>query len=413
MKHHFWKENGDKILTGLLIAAGAILIYFVFMKMGSLWGSVKHLVQIIAPIVSGAVIAYLVAPICNAYERGLYAGIKRLKMFRKDKTRQRVSNALAVAGSMLTLIALIVLFLVMILPQLWQSLVSMFASISTYTDNIITLTKNIFAENAWLEDSLVEFWQNTESYITNFFQSKILPNVDVWITGLSTGVSQTVVFLYNISIGMIVAVYLLASHKLFAAQSIKLLYAVLPPRQAGSVLSRARYADRVFGKFISGKIVESLIIGAIAMVGTHILQMPYAMLISVVIGITNIVPFFGPIIGAIPCIFITLIVDPLKALYLLIFIMVLQQVDGNIIGPKILGESTGLSGFWILFSILLFGGLFGVLGMLIGVPLFAVIYSIVGDWIRARLQKKHLPSQTESYLDFAETDVSEDSSYLD
>ena len=413
MKHHFWKENGDKILTGLLIAAGAILIYFVFMKMGSLWGSVKHLVQIIAPIVSGAVIAYLVAPICNAYERGLYAGIKRLKMFRKDKTRQRVSNALAVAGSMLTLIALIVLFLVMILPQLWQSLVSMFASISTYTDNIITLTKNIFAENAWLEDSLVEFWQNTESYITNFFQSKILPNVDVWITGLSTGVSQTVVFLYNISIGMIVAVYLLASRKLFAAQSIKLLYAVLPPRQAGSVLSRARYADRVFGKFISGKIVESLIIGAIAMVGTHILQMPYAMLISVVIGITNIVPFFGPIIGAIPCIFITLIVDPLKALYLLIFIMVLQQVDGNIIGPKILGESTGLSGFWILFSILLFGGLFGVLGMLIGVPLFAVIYSIVGDWIRARLQKKHLPSQTESYLDFAETDVSEDSSYLD
>lgn len=413
MKHHFWKENGDKILTGLLIAAGAILIYFVFMKMGSLWGSVKHLVQIIAPIVSGAVIAYLVAPICNAYERGLYAGIKHLKMFRKDKTRQRVSNALAVAGSMLTLIALIVLFLVMILPQLWQSLVSMFASISTYTDNIITLTKNIFAENAWLEDSLVEFWQNTESYITNFFQSKILPNVDVWITSLSTGVSQTVVFLYNISIGMIVAVYLLASRKLFAAQSIKLLYAVLPPRQAGSVLSRARYADRVFGKFISGKIVESLIIGAIAMVGTHILQMPYAMLISVVIGITNIVPFFGPIIGAIPCIFITLIVDPLKALYLLIFIMVLQQVDGNIIGPKILGESTGLSGFWILFSILLFGGLFGVLGMLIGVPLFAVIYSIVGDWIRARLQKKHLPSQTESYLDFAETDVSEDSSYLD
>lgn len=413
MKHHFWKENGDKILTGLLIAAGAILIYFVFMKMGSLWGSVKHLVQIIAPIVSGAVIAYLVAPICNAYERGLYTGIKHLKMFRKDKTRQRVSNALAVAGSMLTLIALIVLFLVMILPQLWQSLVSMFASISTYTDNIITLTKNIFAENAWLEDSLVEFWQNTESYITNFFQSKILPNVDVWITSLSTGVSQTVVFLYNISIGMIVAVYLLASRKLFAAQSIKLLYAVLPPRQAGSVLSRARYADRVFGKFISGKIVESLIIGAIAMVGTHILQMPYAMLISVVIGITNIVPFFGPIIGAIPCIFITLIVDPLKALYLLIFIMVLQQVDGNIIGPKILGESTGLSGFWILFSILLFGGLFGVLGMLIGVPLFAVIYSIVGDWIRARLQKKHLPSQTESYLDFAETDVSEDSSYLD
>lgn len=413
MKHHFWKENGDKILTGLLIAAGAIFLFFVFMKIGPLFGSLRHLVHIIAPIVSGAVIAYLVAPICNAYERGLYSGMKRLKMFRKDTTRQKVSGALAVAGSMLTLIAVIVLFLVMILPQLWQSIVSMFNSISVYTDNIITLTKNLFAEHSWLEGSLVKFWESAESYITNFFQTKILPNVDVWITNLSTGVSQTIVFLYNISIGMIVAVYMLASRRRFAAQGIKFLYAVLPARQAGMVLGRVRFADRVFGKFISGKIVESLIIGAIAMVGTYILKMPYAVLISVVIGLTNIIPFFGPIIGAIPCIFITLIVDPLKALYLTIFIVILQQVDGNIIGPKIMGKSTGLSGFWVLFSILLFGGLFGVLGMILGMPIFAIIYSMVSDWVSSRLQKKHLPSETESYMNFVENEAAEDVSYLD
>ena len=413
MKHHFWKENGDKILTGLLIAAGAIFLFFVFMKIGPLFGSLRHLVHIIAPIVSGAVIAYLVAPICNAYERGLYSGMKRLKMFRKDTTRQKVSGALAVTGSMLTLIAVIVLFLVMILPQLWQSIVSMFNSISVYTDNIITLTKNLFAEHSWLEGSLVKFWESAESYITNFFQTKILPNVDVWITNLSTGVSQTIVFLYNISIGMIVAVYMLASRRRFAAQGIKFLYAVLPARQAGMVLGRVRFADRVFGKFISGKIVESLIIGAIAMVGTYILKMPYAVLISVVIGLTNIIPFFGPIIGAIPCIFITLIVDPLKALYLTIFIVILQQVDGNIIGPKIMGKSTGLSGFWVLFSILLFGGLFGVLGMIFGMPIFAIIYSMVSDWVSSRLQKKHLPSETESYMNFVENEAAEDVSYLD
>lgn len=413
MKHHFWKENGDKILTGLLIAAGAISLFFVFMKIGPLFGSLRNLVHIIAPIVSGAVIAYLVAPICNAYERGLYGGMKRLKMFRKDTTRQKVSGALAVTGSMLTLIAVIVLFLVMILPQLWQSIVSMFNSISVYTDNIITLTKNLFAEHSWLEGSLVKFWESAESYITNFFQTKILPNVDVWITNLSTGVSQTIVFLYNISIGMIVAVYMLASRRRFAAQGIKFLYAVLPARQAGMVLGRVRFADRVFGKFISGKIVESLIIGAIAMVGTYILKMPYAVLISVVIGLTNIIPFFGPIIGAIPCIFITLIVDPLKALYLTIFIVILQQVDGNIIGPKIMGKSTGLSGFWVLFSILLFGGLFGVLGMILGMPIFAIIYSMVSDWVSSRLQKKHLPSETESYMNFVENEAAEDVSYLD
>ena len=159
--------------------------------------------------------------------------------------------------------------------------------------------------------------------------------------------------------------------------------------------------------------MESLIIGAIAMVGTYILKMPYAVLISVVIGLTNIIPFFGPIIGAIPCIFITLIVDPLKALYLTIFIVILQQVDGNIIGPKIMGKSTGLSGFWVLFSILLFGGLFGVLGMILGMPIFAIIYSMVSDWVSSRLQKKHLPSETESYMNFVENEAAEDVSYLD
>jgi predicted PurR-regulated permease PerM len=189
-------------------------------------------------------------------------------------------------------------------------------------------------------------------------------------------------------------------------------YAALPPRHAGNVLEHVRFADRIFGRFIGGKIVDSLIMGAIAMVGLRLLNMPYAVLMSVIIGVTNIVPFFGPIVGGIICVFITLIVDPMKALYLGVFVLVLQQVDGNIIGPGILGETTGLSSFWVLFSILLFGGLWGVVGMVIGVPLFAVIYSMVGTWANNRLQKKNLSTQTTSYLDMDPAGLDE-GSYLE
>ena len=213
-------------------------------------------------------------------------------------------------------------------------------------------------------------------------------------------------------IGIVVSIYMLASRKQYAAQATKLLYAALPPRHAGNVLEHVRFADRIFGRFIGGKIVDSLIMGAIARVGLRLLNMPYAVLMSVIIGVTNIVPFVGPIVGGIICVFITLIVDPMKALYLGVFVLVLQQVDGNIIGPGILGETTGLSSFWVLFSILLFGGLWGVVGMVIGVPLFAVIYSMVGTWANNRLQKKNLSTKTASYLDMDPTGLDE-GSYLE
>ena len=412
MRHHFWQENRDRICVGLLIAVGAVLAYFLCLKISVLWQMFKGLLDIVAPIISGAIIAYLVAPLANTYEDGLLSILRKLRAFKKEETRRRLARTVGVGGSMLTVVAAIVLFFVMILPQVWHSVLSMIASLSMYTDNIIRLTKDLFAEYPHLEGTLISFWETAESYVTNFFQQTILPNIDTWVSSVGSGVSQTLTFLYNFVIGMVVAIYMLSSRKQFAAQGIKLLYAVLPARQAGFLLDRVRFADRIFGKFIVGKILDSIIIGAIAMVGTRLLNMPYAVLISVVIGVTNIIPFFGPIIGAVPCVFITLIVDPLKALYLIIFILVLQQVDGNIIGPRILGESTGLSGFWVLFSILLFGGLFGVLGMMIGVPLFAVLYSIISDWVNARLKKKHLSTATAHYAEM-EADDAGDGSYLE
>ena len=412
MKHHFWKENGDKIIVGLLIAVGAVLAYFVCLKLTTLLRFAKGIADIAAPILSGAVIAYLISPLCNLYENGSYYVLNALHIFKKDDSRRRLSATIGVAGSMLTTLAVVTLFFVMILPQVWQSIVSMVNSISTYTDNIVRLTRDLFAEYPELEGSLISLWETIETDVTNFFQQTILPNIDKWVSSLGSGVGKTLSFLYNMVIGLVVAIYMLASRKQFAAQATKLLYAALPTRHAGNVLEHVRFADRIFGRFIGGKIVDSLIMGAIAMVGLRLLNMPYAVLMSVIIGVTNIVPFFGPIVGGIICVFITLIVDPMKALYLGVFVLVLQQVDGNIIGPGILGETTGLSSFWVLFSILLFGGLWGVVGMVIGVPLFAVIYSMVGTWANNRLQKKNLSTKTTSYLDVDPAGLDE-GSYLE
>ena len=159
-----------------------------------------------------------------------------------------------------------------------------------------------------------------------------------------------------------------------------------------------RFANKTFGGFLSGKIIDSLIIGILTFAIISIFNIPYSVLISVIVGVTNIIPYFGPFLGAIPCGIILLMVDPFKCITFLIIVLILQQIDGNIIGPKILGDSTGLSSFWVIFAITLFGGFFGVFGMFVGVPLFAVIYAAIRTFINQRLEKKRLPSDTVYYM---------------
>ncbi|HOO28395.1 MAG TPA: AI-2E family transporter, partial [Lachnospiraceae bacterium] len=192
--------------------------------------------------------------------------------------------------------------------------------------------------------------------------------------------------------------YLLASKELFCAQAKKLSYALLREERANNLINNMRFANKTFGGFLVGKILDSLIIGIICFVGTSILKIPYALLISVIVGVTNMIPFFGPYLGAIPCAIILIMINPMKCLIFLIFILILQQFDGNILGPKILGNSTGLSSFWVIFAITIFGGLLGILGMFIGVPLFAVIYSAIKTFVNQRLIKKQLPADTTFYM---------------
>ena len=225
----------------------------------------------------------------------------------------------------------------------------------------------------------------------------VVPNIYRIIGSVSSGVVLVVRAVFDILIGLIVMVYLLNMKEKLLAQAKMIIYGVFPLKIANKVIEEGRYVHQVFGGFIIGKLLDSLIIGLICFVLLGFANMPYVLLVSVIVGVTNVIPFFGPFIGAIPSAFLILLSDPMKCLYFLIFVLLLQQFDGNILGPKILGDSTGLSSFWVLFSILLFGGLMGFVGMIIGVPTFAVMYRLVTEFTTWRLGKKALSGNLNEY----------------
>ena len=211
--------------------------------------------------------------------------------------------------------------------------------------------------------------------------------------------------MFNFIIGIVISIYVLLGKETFIAQAKKLVYAVFPADRGNVIVATVRKANDIFGGFIIGKILDSVIIGILCFIGLSILQMPYTLLVSVIVGVTNVIPFFGPYIGAIPSAILIMLANPIQGLYFIIFILVLQQVDGNIIGPKILGDSTGLNSFWVVFAILVGGGLFGVAGMIFGVPLFATIYYITRKLTAWVLRKKGLPEETAAYTEVERIDV--------
>ena len=333
-------------------------------------------------MIYGAAIAYLLKPVCNTYERKLNEHLpSKLK---------KMSKALAITGSMLTMCIIVYLLLIIIIPQVVNSVTSL----------INTLPDKLNYAASWLEETLKEDTvvanYITENYIMlkdtaiEWISNELIPNmqnIQNILAGVGIQIWNSVMFLKNLLIGLIIAVYLLASRKKFAVQGKMVLYSIVKTKWADKILTELKYADNTFVGFINGKILDSAIIGVICYVCCLIFKFPNAMLVSVIVGVTNIIPFFGPFIGAIPSALLIFIESPLKSLWFLIFIVVLQQVDGNIIGPKILGNSTGLSSFWVLFSILVFGGLWGFVGMVIGVPLFAVIYDIAKKLVFCGLKR--------------------------
>ena len=381
-----------------IVATGAVtlLIFFCIYKFAALTAAVKKLIGILMPVLVGIVIAYVLSPLYNWLWRKILRLLHHTLKWH-GRGAIRCAGILAMTATFLGAGAVLAGLLALIIPQIIMS-VSSFAS--TLPSNLMHVSQSLqklLANNPEIEETAMSLYAQGVSYIEEWIQNSFTPSMQDAMGYISIGVMSTVSFVKNFFIGLIVAVYLLSGKEKFLSQMTRCTYALFGARWGNVITEYARYANQVCIGFISGKLLDSLIIFLISVVVLNIMNMPYAMLVSVIIGVTNIIPFFGPFIGAIPSFIIILINSPIQSLYFLIFVLALQQFDGNILGPKILGNSTGLPSFWVLFAILLFGGLFGFIGMLIGVPVFAVLTHIFKDILNRRLKQQHLPTETASY----------------
>ena len=382
-------------LTAFCVIGCCVLVAFVLIKLPFIWNVVKKLFGALSPFIYGFVMAYLLMPVFNM----LYRRIQP-PMSRKFAHGTRIAKGIS---SLLTLIiglAVVAGLLWMVLPQLVVSIFSIVESADTYMNDVSNWVTGLLKDNPVIARNFMQVYEQFSEQLVNWVQNIALPHLVTMMTGVVTTVSVV-----DILIGIIIALYILNGKETFCAQAKKMTYSLFSIERANSIIERVAYIHRVFGGFITGKLIDSLIIGVLCFIGMRVMmsvglltiESSFALLISVIIGVTNIIPFFGPFIGAVPSAILIMVTSPLQALYFVIFIIILQQIDGNILGPKILGNSTGLSSFWVMFAILIFGGLFGFVGMAIGVPLFAVIYSIVSECINHLLHNRGLSEDTNDY----------------
>lgn len=400
------KEQRSKYVGIMLAGFGAIslsvVFFFLLYRIQNIKEMLDWVTDILAPFVYGGVIAYLLRPLCNHIEEFFQITLPgKLK-----KLSPMLGVVLSVVAGMLIVYALIN----MVAPQLYESIVSIWESLPARIEALIIWAENTFGEDEELVALVNSAYMEVYNSLDTWAEQSLLPHITSLmggvgniVTGVGMSVWKLLLFLKNILIGMIVAVYLLASRKRFARQGVLMVRGFFKPNWADLILNEIKFVDRIFGGFIEGKIVDSAIIGVLCYIGCAIFQFPNALLVSVIVGVTNIIPFFGPFIGAVPATFLILIESPIQALWFVLFVFLLQQLDGNVIGPAILGDRTGLSSFWVLFSIVLFGGLWGLGGMLICVPLFAVIYDLLKKLVYKGLVKHgRLDIWTEYKKDYGE-----------
>lgn len=397
-----------------LVIAAALVFYLVINNLDTILESASYVAGIIKPVIYGCVIAYILNPLMKMYQRWLTtAYIKSGRQIPEKK--KGLINGITIVLALITGLLIIVVLFIMIIPQIISSMLILVENlpeqVDAYYKNVVEKIENTPFLADTMQEAVLQGTKFLDEKMTSelipWLRTELLPNLNTYAKQFASGVAVFFNVLYNLFIGLIVAIYLLNSKRIFAAQSKKLIYGIFKKRHADMVIYYVRISNDMFSGFISGKIVDSAIVGVICFVAMSILNLPYTMLVSVIVGVTNIIPVFGPYIGAIPSALFILLVSPQQALYFLILIIILQQLDGNIIGPAILGESTGLSSFWVLFSILLFGGFWGIAGMLVGCPLFAVIYRIIKDYISMRLCSKNLSDSTGEYMDLKCIEISE------
>ena len=384
-------------LTAFLTAAAGILFYFVIFHMRVLKSGIDMVIAILMPVIYGLLISYVLWPLVRIFEAKLFGKIlKKMKVTPTAKGKKAIRLTCVLATLFLFLFA-IYLLLALLIPQVANSIASIVENFPRYIDNIQEWISSTLKNNPDMENTVNNLISTYSEKAEEWLSQDLMPQMNSIIRELSSGLVGFITFIKNVILGIIVSIYMLYGKENLIANAKKGVYALFSTRRANQIIKDCQYIDATFGKYIIGMMLDSLNIAVWCYVGLLILQMPYAILISVVVGVTNFIPFFGPYLGAIPSAVLIFMVNPIQALYFIIFIFVLQQIDGNFIAPRILGDSTGMSSLMVLVAIMVGGGLFGIPGMLIGVPVCAVLCTAVRHFMERRLADKNLPTDQEFY----------------
>ena len=385
-------------ITAFCVIAASIFFYMALRYLPDIGKWIGGVIGILSPFIWGLVISYLLMPVMRAMEKNIFLPLSQ-RVFKKSKkhTGKKLSRGLSVFMAIVIFLAVIAALVYLILPQLYSSIDTIVKNSPTYIDNLGKWAEQLLQDYPEIEQYVLTTLDRFNENIMDWLEKTVLPELGSMLTNLTAGVYYALKGVYNLIIGIIVSVYILGNIEGFGASARRLMYSLFSIEKAEKLREGVAFIDKTFMGFINGKLLDSAIIGLICYIVCAILNMPYALLVSVIVGVTNIIPFFGPFIGAVPSAIIILMVSPMKCLIFVILIIVLQQVDGNIIGPKILGSSIGINGFWVMFSIILGAGLFGFWGMLLGVPVFVVIYTGINSLIVKKLKSDDLPVDMAEY----------------
>ncbi len=387
-------------VTALVVLSIVVLFNFLLNQNVAIRNAVATLVKILLPIILGFVIAFLVNPLMKWVEVSFFTIFDKKAPDRRflPKWKKNLYRVLSMVFSYLFILILLACFIIAVVPQISDSIVNISILFPKYKENFLDWFNNLTLKYPEVYKYLGNYIKENEEIISDWTDTKLVP----WLTQLASKSSVYLLLLFqalkDFVIGFIVSIYVLSKKELFKGQAKKIVYSIFNAKNGNIIIKNVRMASDKFAGFIIGKIVDSFIIGILCFIGCQIMRMEYPVLLALIIGVTNIIPFFGPIIGAIPCLFLLLVINPLHALYFLIFVIILQQLDGNFIGPKILGSSTGISSFWVIFAITVFGGFWGIPGMIIGVPLMAVIYTLIQSALDITLRNKELSRDTGDYI---------------
>ena len=393
-------------LTAFLVLVAAIVFYYFMFHNSNIRAVFRMMINILMPVVWGLAIAYLLSPILNVVENKLLIPVFDKLKFKKTSKKNSIIRGLGILVTAFLFVELIYGLFYMLISEIVPSVERIISNFDSYTNNFTQWLNKTLEDNPEISAYVIKTVENYTDELEKWLET-LVPNTVGLIKTVSISVLNLLGVLWDFVIGFIISIYVLASKEKFAGYAKKIAFALFEQNTANTLIKNFRFTHKTFSGFLGGKIIDSIIIGILCFICTSIMKLPYAVLVSVIIGVTNVIPFFGPFLGAVPCTILIFIVDPmhpLNCVYFVIFILILQQFDGNILGPKILGNSTGLAGFWVIFAITFFGGLWGVFGMIVGVPIWAIIFAGIKSFINGKLEKKHLPSDIDKYekLDYAD-----------